>query len=526
MKLSIFLSLFLSAPAFAHVVKLPKRNPSSNEKIEWISMDPHVHTKEKDAQGCPNAASKTKMIEYGQRYNLQLVVDNYWGPHRPTPEELKRFPLPFVEKRTPEEEIHGNNHQLQISRDEKTGQPTATNLLDGLEVSWFISDRGSHLGILGSKSLDWFFDQKGNDKIKTAVEILEALRKETDDHNQNLKKINGPNAARNSHFVIVSHLFQWNPLGYPQIVSKDFGRPFELPITVAFEEWGVKGLGTEGTNAGSVGEDIPNSPIDTGTFDVLVKLSNSGFKMALVGESDYSCLAPDDADGPPGNGMGKPSVLRTLVGAKKGPNGEVTYQAVLDAAIAGRTVVANMGTSYPKLGKFTVEHDGLEAGLGETLKVRRHKGAVTVRIKNLPEDADVLVNGGKAIKNINGKVIRTLKGGRQRRGNGTIKLNQSSWIVAQTGTEITSPIYVEINNQPIRVSAEDPCYFIGHIERAKLELSKPAKDDLTISDYPEARKSYLLKRYSEAQEVYVKRFNEAKKQHGGSPVEKCFLPIN
>ncbi|MGZ3713594.1 MAG: hypothetical protein ACXVBE_17645, partial [Bdellovibrionota bacterium] len=367
------LFLFFLAPAFAHVVNLPPIS-NSKEKYEWVSIDPHVHTKVNGAEGCPNSVSKLEMLEYGLRYSLQVVIDNYWGPHRPTQEEAKRFPLPFVENRTAEENIHGNNHQLKIARDEKTGKPTVANLIDALEVSWFISDRGSHLGILGSKTLQWFFDQNGEDKHKTGVEVLEALHEETAEHNQNLLKTQGPGAALNNHFVILSHLFQWNPRGYPQVASVDYGRPFELPVTVAFEEWGVKGLGTEGTyTSPNAGDHIANSPIDTGIFDVLVKLANSGFKMSLIGESDYSCLGPDDPKGLPGNGLGKPSVLRTLVAAKKGPKGEVTYQSVLDAAIAGRTIIAKMGTNYPKLGKFTVGHDDQSAGLGETLKISGHK---------------------------------------------------------------------------------------------------------------------------------------------------------
>lgn len=488
---------------------------SPSERYEWISLDPHVHSKEKGADGCPFPASRKDLLDYGLKYGLQLLVDDYWGPHRPTPAELAEFPLSVDGKKTENEKLHGNNHILRLMRDKTTGQPTASNIVEGLEVSWFISDRGSHLGILGAKSLDWFYDKTGPEKLKSPFLILDALQAEAKDY------------ADNRPFVIISHMFKWNPKGYPQVVEKDFGRPFEMPMTVAVDGWNVKGLGTEGAITGSPTAGVmAHSPIDVGLFDALVKLSNSGFKMTLIGESDYSCLAHDEDKGPPGSGFARPDVLRTLVGVERKPDGSITYQDVLNAAREGRTIVVNGGRSSPTLGQFAISFGNRQARIGETLAISKRHHAVTIRVQNLPGDTEVLVNGGTEIRNNRNELIRTLKRGKRYRGNAPIVLSESSWIVAHNDNEITSPIYVEVSGEPIRVDTDDPCYFIRHIERAKLELAKQGKGDLTISDYSEDQKPYLLKKYAQAEQVYITRFNEAKKRHGGSPIGHCLIPAD
>jgi hypothetical protein len=491
-------------------------NAKSPQTFEWISVDPHVHSRDKDANGCPFQASRSELINYGVQNGLQLLVDNYWGPHRPTESELKNFPLSMTGKQTEEEKIHGNNHALQISRDKETGRPTTSNLVEGLEVSWFISDRGSHLGILGAKSLDWFWDKNGPEKLKSPFLILDALKKETDESESK--------AVSNRPFVIAYHMFKWNPNGFPQMAEKDFGRPFEMPMSVAIEDWSVKGLEAEDNSSPNSAPDMANSPIDVGTFDAYVRLLNSGFKLSLMGGSDYSCLAHDDEKGPAGSGLGKPEILRTLVGVLPS-KGKVTFQSILDAALAGRTIVAGHGIYSPSLEHLEVSYQGQKAGIGETLQIPGRHTSVLVDVKNLPDDAMVLVNGGKAIRDAKGEVVRLLKEGSQRSGNGSIRLTQSSWLVAHNEREITSALYVELNHEPIRATAEDPCFLISYIERAKAELSKPARDDLTIADYPEEQKPYLLKRYDEAQQIYVRRFQEAKKRHKGPTLKQCLTPL-
>ena len=83
----------------------------------------------------------------------------------------------------------------------------------------------------------------------------------------------------------------------------------------------------------------------------------------------------------------------------------------------------------------------------------------------------------------------------------TLSLHKSSWITVQSTRVQTSPIYVIVDGNPIRVSADDACYLVQYMDHLIDFVSEGALKGLDSSvvefDYQNARKVFL-QRFLEA----------------------------
>jgi hypothetical protein len=79
---------------------------------------------------------------------------------------------------------------------------------------------------------------------------------------------------------------------------------------------------------------------------------------------------------------------------------------------------------------------------------------------------------------------------------------RSAWVVARSPRALTSPIYVVVDDAPIRVSADDACYLIGYVDFLTAHVRDGAIDMGGDRDT-------ALAAYAEAKDVLEVRFREA-----------------
>ncbi len=313
-----------------------------------------------------------------------------------------------------------------------------------LEVSALPGDLGGHLILLGLRDLALF--DAGSPHASGVPVIDWAL-------------------AQDPRVTIgMAHAFKWPADGgYPYLDS--WGRPLELPVHVALET--LHFLSTEIPAEATV--------VDPGTWKIWRALLNSGFRLPLLGSSDLPCVQ---------HTLGG-AVLRThaLVEAP------LTYESWLAALRAGRTALASgAGES------LNLEIDGGRLGS----EIRTTRGAsIPLRIEaNIEHAATVAVLA-------NGEVAAELpvpEGFSQLETQ--LAFGESAWVVARSPRALTSPIYVLVDDAPIRASPEDACYLIGYVEF----LSAHVRDGGIEMG---ADRDSALAAYAEARGVFEARFREA-----------------
>ena len=194
----------------------------------------------------------------------------------------------------------------------------------------------------------------------------------------------------------------------------------------------------------------PGPPLDPGTELLWRSVLNAGARVALAGASDYPCIHDTLTDQTP-----RTDVLL---------DGEVSYNAWLDALRAGRTVLVRGRDHHLNL-RVAGQPLGSEVsvGAGETLRLS------VETVASDPVTVTILVNGAP-------KLSVPMEAG-TRAAAATLSLTESAWIAATSAWATTSPIYVVVGGQPIRGPAEDICYLrlymdylSGLVRRGRLDL--------------------------------------------------------
>lgn len=182
-----------------------------------------------------------------------------------------------------------------------------------------------------------------------------------------------------------------------------------------------------------------------GVVDAYYKLLNCGFKLSLAAGTDYPCNYYE----PWGS-------LLTYVEI---PGRPLTYQRWIDGIAKGRTVVSRNG--HNEFLDLKVDDKGPGSDI------------------NFKKDGTVTMNASWSVREetkgwiefvCNGKVIArkegTAKPGAPLVLTATGEISQSSWICARRMDSSgrhhilhTSPVYIVVNNEPVRASAYDAQYF-------------------------------------------------------------------
>lgn len=273
----------------------------------------------------------------------------------------------------------------------------------------------------------------------------------------------GPQVA-----VGMAHGQFWPPTGaFPQIPDATCCMPYD------FAPEALRGrvtlLGTEHR---------PGLPVlDAGTSFLHRKVLNSGGRAALVGASDFPCI----------NRTVGSDVVRTDVLLDQ--PGAVSYARWLDALGRGRTSLAAGAGS-----RLNMRVNG--ARLGDEVRVRAGQ-ALRVTIESRqpqPTQLVVLANGVPAVS-------AQLEAAPQAAAL-NLQLQRSAWLQAVTPWVATSPIYVLVDERPIRGAPEDICYLVRYmdrlmraVERRELHLGNETVSSLAA--YQGVRDE-LLRRFSEA----------------------------
>jgi len=290
-----------------------------------------------------------------------------------------------------------------------------------LEVSHFAADRTGHLVLLGLHSIDFSADPYL--RPRSPIPVLSwALGQ-------------GPRVVAG-----MAHGQFWPSDGGFPPPGRDCCMPWDFPVEA------IRGrltfLGTERLS--------PGPPLDPGTELLWRSVLNAGARVALAGASDYPCIHPTLTDQTP-----RTDVLL---------DGEISYDAWLDALRAGRTVLVRGRDHHLNL-RVAGQPLGSEVsvGTGEALRL----SVETVAFD--PVTVTILVNGAPTL-------FVPMEAG-TRSAAATLSLTESAWIAATTPWATTSPIYVVVGGRPIRGPAQDICYlrrFMDHlsglVRRGRLDL--------------------------------------------------------
>jgi cysteine-rich repeat protein len=382
----------------------------------WVPSDPHVHS-----QGCEgHAASPSNLVALLESRGIRVGSALVWGVGYDIDRRL------FTGGDSP---ASGGGSILHFD----------------LEVSAFAADRTGHLVALGLTSLD--FSDNPFRSPRTGIPIADWAH------------------AQGSRVVVgMAHGSFW-PVGgrfpSPPVVCC---MPWELPIQVA--RGAVSFLSTERRGFGP--------PVDEGTFILLRTLANTGFRLALMGASDYPCIHRTIEDDSP-----RTDVLL---------DGELTYDRWLEAVRLGRTTVV-LGENH-----LNLRVNG--APLGSEVRVRAGD-VLLVSLESRFDTASevvLVVNGADAarIRLDAGTQVATVR----------LPMATSGWIVARSRSVVTSAIYVLVDDKPIRASAEDACYlrrYADHLSQIVRsgEIDVGEDTGLALGVYAEARAEFQ-KRFTEA----------------------------
>ena len=239
------------------------------------------------------------------------------------------------------------------------------------------------------------------------------------------------------------------------------------------------------------GKTSPNNGnyFSEGAINAYYKLLNCGFHLGLAAGTDYPC----NENEPLGN-------LLTYVQVKD----KLTYQKWIAGIKAGKTVVSRNGHNE----FLEMKIDGKYMP-GDEIK-RKNKGSLSISVKWA---ANKELTGRIELVS-NGKVIATLPGtampGQPLVFNTTATFTKSSWICArrmdEQGHEThTAPIYITVNNMPVRASASDAKYFIAWIGNILENIKAGGK----WAKYFPNDLAAVTERYIKARNVYEKILQES-----------------
>lgn len=203
--------------------------------------------------------------------------------------------------------------------------------------------------------------------------------------------------------------------------------------------------------------------LEPGTFVLWKALQNAGFRVAIAGGSDWSCISNQFDELTPRTD--------TIV------DGTLSYEAWLKAIKAGRsTAAAGIGNH------LNLRVEGHRLG-DEVQLAAPQSVTVTLETAGAGAAVDVLVNGEA--------VTRVPVAAGSQLTQVQVPVSKSSWIAARSPYVVTSPVYVLVAGRPIRASSDDICYLwrsVEHLEdlvtSGRLRLW--ASEDEGLAAYKEA----------------------------------------
>jgi cysteine-rich repeat protein len=189
-----------------------------------------------------------------------------------------------------------------------------------------------------------------------------------------------------------------------------------------------------------------------------IRLQNSGFRLPLLGASDYPC----------GNRI--PGSTRSYVLI----DGTPTYRKYLDAIRQGRVSVAVYGDDRLDLRIGT-------ARIGDEVRAEPRINLRVESVLSTEDDVRVVVNGETAavVHVPPGRQVRSVE----------LTLRSSAWIHLRSRRAITNAIYVIVDGASIPRADRAICYFIDWIDHARQDESIELGSDRVVAHaaYHEAR---------------------------------------
>lgn len=262
--------------------------------------------------------------------------------------------------------------------------------------------------------------------------------------------------------------------------------PIEYPVEAAL---GTTDFFSEDVY-GSISSNWGNYSADA-TINAYYKLLNCGIRLGLCAGTDYPC------------NVGEP--LGTLLTYVK-VDGEFTYRKWVEGIRNGKTVVARNG----HLEFIDLKVNG-NYQPGDEIQLKKN-GKVTVEVewkavKELSGQLEIVFNGEvvasqERTASPEHPVVLRMKQ----------PINQSGWICARRMDEKghqthTAPVYVKLNDEPVRASAEDAEYFVAWIDNL-IEKTSPGND---WNQYFTKDLDVVQGRYKKARDMYMKIAEEASK---------------
>lgn len=382
----------------------------------WVPSDVHVHS-----TGCGSYASPDEVADRLKAQGIQVGAALVWGTG------------------------YEDDAAFFTGRDHPLSTPGFILHYD-LEVSHFNAAKTGHLVLLGLDSIrfsDDVFNTPGS-----GVPVVDWARRQ-------------PRAV-----VGMAHGHYWPGDGSFPVPPGGCCVPWEVVVHVARGRLDFLSMEVVPSGQGAV---------DAGTFRVWKAALSAGFRLAIAGGSDWSCLTHQFADDTP----------RTDVIV----DGTLTYESWLAAIKAGRTAAARGATN-----RLDLRVEGRR--LGDEVRLPAPQD-VTVSLETAgpgPVEVEVLVNGQP--------VTRVPVAGGIQVAQVRVPIARSSWIAARSPYVLTSPVYALVGGQPIRASADDACYLLravedlqGLVTSGRLRLT--ASRDEALAAYAEAA-TELRRRFAES----------------------------
>lgn len=239
---------------------------------------------------------------------------------------------------------------------------------------------------------------------------------------------------------------------------------------------------------GSISANSGNYSADA-TINAYYKMLNCGIRLGLCAGTDYPCNA------------GEPfGTLLTYVHV----DGPFTYRKWAEGIREGKTVVSRNGHQE----FIDLKVDG-KYQPGDEIRLKK-EGTVSVEVKL----SAVTALTGRLELVHNGKVVATQEGTSSPEHPIFLRVSQaitqSGWLCARRMDENghqthTAPIYVTVDNKPIRASAEDASYFVDWIDNL-IDRTSPGND---WNHYFTHDLDEVQNRYRRARDLYMKIAKEA-----------------
>jgi cysteine-rich repeat protein len=382
----------------------------------FVASDPHVHSR-----GCLVApTSPSSLVQMLALEGIQVGAALVWG------------------------DGYEDDRRLFTGADDPAS--TAGRILHyDLEVSSFAAGDSGHLVVLGLRDLGFSPDPFRSPRSGLTIPAW--------------AKAQDPRVV-----VGMAHGQFWSATGFrsPPVACCV---PWEFPVQVV--RGGVSFLVTERRGDGP--------PVDEGSFLLWRTLLNSGFRIALLGASDYPCVHRVIDETSP----------RTDVIV----NGPLTYDAWLEGIRLGRTVL-----TLDARHRLNLRVNG--APLGSEVAARAGQVLLVSLESEAPEPTGVeLLANGVPLISVPlpaGRQVATVRVG----------LPASSWLSARTPRASTGAVYVVVDGKPIRASAADTCYLMKYVDHlgglvSSRRIDLGSDTGSALRAYEEAR-SELEKRFAEA----------------------------